>query len=177
MISELQVPMTLLILIVLLTVVAFISWWATKCLIKVLLKHQIVDTPNERSMHLGSVPRGGGIVIVACLVLALIVVGLVSQRYQVEQFGANAEFKVNKMHKMYYDGDGKYLQPVMAYETTVMVTLSEGKINEIPYLSIVAALKSPPEAIELTKVDPEANRMLNKIKQDQGKPNPKQDGD
>lgn len=75
--------MTLLMLLVLLTVVAFISWWATRHLIGVLRKHQIVDTPNDRSMHQGSVPRGGGMVIVACLVLALIVVGVVSQRYQV----------------------------------------------------------------------------------------------
>lgn len=75
--------MTLMILFVLLTVVVFISWWATRVLIKVLLKHQIVDTPNDRSMHQGRVPRGGGIVIVVCLLLALIVVGLVSQRYQV----------------------------------------------------------------------------------------------
>lgn len=78
--------MTLLMLFVLLTVVVFISWWATKHLINVLLKHQIVDTPNDRSMHRGNVPRGGGIVIAVCLILTLIVVGLVSQRYQV--FGA-----------------------------------------------------------------------------------------
>ncbi|MFT4629137.1 MAG: Fuc2NAc and GlcNAc transferase [Dinoroseobacter sp.] len=84
--GELLVPMTILILLVLLTVVVLISWWATKLLIKVLLKHQIVDTPNDRSMHQGSVPRGGGIVIVACLLIALIAVGMVSQRYQV--FGA-----------------------------------------------------------------------------------------
>ncbi|MFT5656213.1 MAG: Fuc2NAc and GlcNAc transferase, partial [Arenicella sp.] len=84
--GELLVTMTMFVLLVLLAVVVFISWWATKLLIKVLLKHQIVDTPNDRSMHQGSVPRGGGIVIIACLLIALISVGMVSQRYHL--FGA-----------------------------------------------------------------------------------------
>lgn len=78
--------MILLILCLSLGLIVFISWWATRKLISILLRYQIVDTPNDRSMHLGSVPRGGGMVIVACLVLALVAVGIVSQRYQV--FGA-----------------------------------------------------------------------------------------
>ncbi len=37
---------------------------------QILLRHQILDHPNERSSHLGATPRGGGIALVAILLPA-----------------------------------------------------------------------------------------------------------
>jgi Fuc2NAc and GlcNAc transferase len=66
--------MWLLLLFILL--IAAASYWMVGRLISVLVKRQIVDTPNQRSLHQGSVPRGGGLVIIAMLVLSLIILGL-----------------------------------------------------------------------------------------------------
>jgi len=58
-----------------------ISWLATGKLITQLSKRNIVDTPNERTLHQGDVPRGGGLVMVAVLLIGFIVVGAVTGRY------------------------------------------------------------------------------------------------
>ncbi len=50
---------------------AAISWFAIIYLRQRLLSRQIVDVPNERTLHEGAVPRGGGIVIIACLLVSL----------------------------------------------------------------------------------------------------------
>lgn len=64
-------------------VVALGSWFAVGKLIDRLLSHNIVDRPNERTLHHGAVPRGGGLVIVACLLLVLVLMALVSSRPQI----------------------------------------------------------------------------------------------
>lgn len=57
-----------------------ISWYLVKRLISVLEKRQIMDTPNERTLHRGAVPRGGGLVIVFALSLALMVFSVLDHR-------------------------------------------------------------------------------------------------
>jgi len=71
--------MTQLILIFLITV--SVAWFAVKQLIVTLMNRNIVDTPNERTLHQGLIPRGGGLVIIALLMIAIIVVGIISGRY------------------------------------------------------------------------------------------------
>jgi UDP-N-acetylmuramyl pentapeptide phosphotransferase/UDP-N-acetylglucosamine-1-phosphate transferase len=55
--------MTLMILIV--GVVAVLSWFLTGLTLRILRKRAILDHPNERSSHSAPVPRGGGIPVVA----------------------------------------------------------------------------------------------------------------
>lgn len=57
-----------------------LSWFALRRLIIFLLQRQIVDTPNERSLHTGVIPRGGGLVIVAAMVIACLLIAIVSGR-------------------------------------------------------------------------------------------------
>ena len=47
-----------------------LSWWLVGRLKNYLLQQNIVDTPNERTLHEGTIPRGGGLVIVLFLILA-----------------------------------------------------------------------------------------------------------
>jgi Fuc2NAc and GlcNAc transferase len=58
--------------IVTIILVAVLSWWALGYLIKVLVRKEIVDVPNERTLHQGAIPRGGGLVIVAALLAGLL---------------------------------------------------------------------------------------------------------
>ena len=60
-----------------------LSWWLVGKLIIFLKKHQIVDVENERSSHHGSVPRGGGLVIVGILIFIILAMSLISNRSEV----------------------------------------------------------------------------------------------
>ncbi|MEM7360983.1 MAG: glycosyltransferase family 4 protein [Pseudomonadota bacterium] len=75
--------MSTLVLILLLLAVALLSAWLVGRLIKFLNQHQIVDTANDRSLHQGSVPRGGGLVIATLLFLSLIFMAIYTERYAV----------------------------------------------------------------------------------------------
>jgi len=59
---------------------ALISWILVNKLTIILQNKKIVDVPNDRSMHEGEIPRGGGLVIIALLLVSLIVLGLISGR-------------------------------------------------------------------------------------------------
>jgi Fuc2NAc and GlcNAc transferase len=60
--------------------VAVLSWLALRRLIPSLLVNNIVDLPNDRNLHQGVIPRGGGLVIITSLLIALIVAALISDR-------------------------------------------------------------------------------------------------
>lgn len=45
-----------------------------------MLVNNIVDLPNDRNLHQGVIPRGGGLVIITSLLIALIVAALISDR-------------------------------------------------------------------------------------------------
>ena len=57
-----------------------ITWLSLKYFINYLIRKEIVDRPNERTLHLGTVPRGGGLIIIAVLFIALLCAALFSQR-------------------------------------------------------------------------------------------------
>ena len=62
---------TIILLLVMLAVLsAFLTWW----LISGRSSLQLVDTPNHRSLHSVPVPRSGGIAVVLCLLLGLLLV-------------------------------------------------------------------------------------------------------
>ncbi|RBP48442.1 glycosyltransferase family 4 protein [Arenicella xantha] len=69
-------PMLILLIIALFCSVVLVAWLATRFLIAYLIRSSMVDVPNERTLHQGSVPRGGGIVMVVTAALGLFGVGV-----------------------------------------------------------------------------------------------------
>lgn len=69
-------------LFLLLLFVVLCSWWLLGRLTQILQARSIVDQPNERSLHQGQVPRGGGLVIVFFLLLGLLGMGIWGTRPQ-----------------------------------------------------------------------------------------------
>ena len=61
--------------------VALLSYFLTAQMLTLLVNRRMLDTPNERTLHKGSIPRGGGVVIVALLMAALLVMAVQSGRY------------------------------------------------------------------------------------------------
>lgn len=66
------------VIIVAVLFVVTLSWWLLGLLIKVLISKEIVDRPNERTLHQGVIPRGGGLIIVAGLLLGLVFITISS---------------------------------------------------------------------------------------------------
>lgn len=64
------------------------------------------------------------------------------------QFGDKATSRVNTVSKLYYQGDGNYIQPVYLMAATVKVQTAEGKTIERDYIQPIAMLKKAPEAIQ-----------------------------
>lgn len=60
--------------------VAVTTWFLVSRLIGLLNAHGIVDRPNDRTLHLGEVPRGGGLVIVFCLLISIFYAAFSSTR-------------------------------------------------------------------------------------------------
>lgn len=58
------------------------SYLGLKALIGYLTNQDIVDRPNDRTLHKGAIPRGGGLIIVAHWLGALVLAALLSGRYQ-----------------------------------------------------------------------------------------------
>ena len=66
--------------LVILIFTALLSWFCVGRLRHILLANNIVDQANERSMHEGQVPRGGGLVIVMAMLIALLALSISSAR-------------------------------------------------------------------------------------------------
>jgi UDP-N-acetylmuramyl pentapeptide phosphotransferase/UDP-N-acetylglucosamine-1-phosphate transferase len=70
---------------------ALIACLGTRALIPLLRRAAVLDRPNERSSHVVPTPRGGGIAVVAAILvawLAVVAVGLVGPRMLIICFGA-----------------------------------------------------------------------------------------
>jgi hypothetical protein len=100
------------------------------------------------------------------------------------QYGKEARAEIKRSYMVYFDNGGKYLQPVMAYES--MVTLGNGNVagaakgesKILPYLAIVEMMRNPAEKLNLTEIDPVGLRTINanQSNPDQ-KPKPTDKGD
>ena len=75
-----------------------------------------------------------------------------------EWSGAN-EIVVNRAALVYYDGDGKFIQPAYMFEATIV----EGE-TKYQYLGAIAALKQSPERIGPGELPPAARSMLKEPK-------------
>lgn len=83
------------------------------------------------------------------------------QALVITQFGKEAKAEIKRSYMVYFDNGGKYLQPVMAYETTVNVMNAAGQSQQLPYLGIIEAMRNPAEKLNLTRVDPAGLRFIN----------------
>ena len=63
-------------LLLLFLLVTLLSWVLVRWVIAYLTHRDIVDTPNNRTLHTGSVPRGGGLVIAVLLVTSCLLIAL-----------------------------------------------------------------------------------------------------
>lgn len=72
--------MTVVIIAMVVLLIA-LSWWLLGKLVPVLINNEIVDHPNDRTLHKGAVPRGGGLIIVGGLLLGLLGITVVSGEY------------------------------------------------------------------------------------------------
>jgi len=61
-------------------ITALVSWLAIRHLIGYLISKDIVDRPNDRTLHQGAVPRGGGLIIVVGLLSVLAWLAMTSNR-------------------------------------------------------------------------------------------------
>ncbi len=83
------------------------------------------------------------------------------------QFGKDARAEVKRSYLVYFDNSGRFLQPVMAYES--MITLPGGNVagavtgesKILPYLGVVEVMRNPPEKLNLTAIDPVGLRTIN----------------
>ncbi|GHA16963.1 glycosyl transferase [Arenicella chitinivorans] len=57
--------------------VAGLSWLCVRWMIAYLTRREMLDTPNNRTLHTGAVPRGGGLVIAVFLVLSSLLMAVV----------------------------------------------------------------------------------------------------
>jgi hypothetical protein len=82
-------------------------------------------------------------------------------------YGKEAKAEIKRSYMVYFDNGGKYLQPVMAYES--MVTLgnsnvpgaTRGESKILPYLAIVEMMRNPADKLNLTSIDPVGLRTIN----------------
>jgi len=76
----------------------------------------------------------------------------------VQEFGEGAQFEVLQTKLAYFDNNGRFLQPVYAFETQVF--LPDQHIEPFTYVSVIPAMINPPEKLALTKTDPRGLRVI-----------------
>ncbi|KJV07357.1 hypothetical protein [Methylocucumis oryzae] len=75
-----------------------------------------------------------------------------------QEFGENVQYEFLQTKIAYFDNNGKFLQPVYAFETKVFVP-SHG-VEPFNYVSVIPVMINSPEKLELTKLDPRALRAI-----------------
>jgi hypothetical protein len=84
-----------------------------------------------------------------------------ANRQIVAEYGKAASFKIINLSKAYYDNNGKILQPVYIFETTI--NLPNQRVKSFNYLCVVPMLKQSPEPLNLTATDPRAKKLIKSI--------------
>ena len=93
------------------------------------------------------------------------------------EFEKDAKATIKNIKLVYYDGDGRFIQPVYGIESSVTIKLADNLSNTIQYLAIVPALKNPPEKIDLREVSKDALRLIQKSSNQRGTPGIKESMD
>jgi hypothetical protein len=77
------------------------------------------------------------------------------RRFLATQWNEAREIGVRRVALVYYDGDGKFIQPAWMFEATIL----EGD-TKLEYIGAIPALKKPPENIGPASLPPEAKSLL-----------------
>jgi hypothetical protein len=81
-----------------------------------------------------------------------------AKRQIMAEYGSAASYKILSSGKAYYDNNGKILQPVYIFETTINVV--DPRVKPFDYLCVIPMLKRSPEPLNLIATDPRAKRMI-----------------
>jgi len=85
-----------------------------------------------------------------------------AKRQIMSEFGEGTSYKIAGSGRAYYDNNGRILQPVYVFETTI--TLRDKKVAPFNYLCVIPLLRNSSEPLNLTAVDPRAKESLRTIK-------------
>lgn len=140
----------ILFIIVSAILLVFLSWLMLGILSKSLIKKNIVDAPNERTLHAGSVPRGGGLVIIGMLITTLIIMAIVSQQWM---FFGVLSFLVSAWAMLSWYDDKHDLSPWFRFSVqfciAVLTVFSYGWVNSVlslplnwfgPFVSVIGIM-------------------------------------
>lgn len=94
-----------------------------------------------------------------------------------EQFGEKSFIKIVSSGQAYFDNNGGILQPVYYYQTQITLPDQRRFDRPLEYVSVVPMLRSSPEPLELTAVDPKAREMIRSIQQNEAPPAEQLPGD
>lgn len=75
-----------------------------------------------------------------------------------KEFGPEAKFETLDVQTAYFDNNGKVLQPVYAFQTKVF--LPDQKAQAFEYVSIIPAMRKPPEKLDLNKTLATSLRLI-----------------
>lgn len=76
----------------------------------------------------------------------------------ITEFGDDAQFEVLQTKMAYFDNNGRFLQPVYAFETKVF--LRDQQVEPFAYVGVIPAMINPPEKLDLTKTNPRSLRAI-----------------
>jgi hypothetical protein len=85
-----------------------------------------------------------------------------ARRQLIAEFGQKATFEINNTFRAYFDNNGKIVQPVYAFETTI--NLGDQNVPPFSYLCVVPMAKNAPERLNLTALDPRAKETIRNFK-------------
>lgn len=83
-----------------------------------------------------------------------------ARRQIASEYGANTSYKINTVSKAYYDNNGRILQPVYSFESTINLNEGDKNIRSLSYLCVIPMLKNSPEPLQLITVDPRAKELI-----------------
>jgi hypothetical protein len=95
-----------------------------------------------------------------------------AKRQIMAEYGKSASYKILGSNRAYYDNNGKILQPVYMFETTISIESKDQRIKPFDYLCVIPMLKNSPEPLNLTAVDPKAKGLIKNIRRGEKVPNP-----
>lgn len=82
------------------------------------------------------------------------------------EYGEGASYRILGTGKAYYDSNGKILQPVYVFETSINLQSKDERVKPFSYLCVIPMLKHSPEPLTLTAIDPQAKRRIRTIEKD-----------
>jgi len=81
-----------------------------------------------------------------------------SNRQILSEFGDKSRVEVLQTQIAYFDNNGQTIQPVFAFQTKIQ--LADQKLPPVEYVSVIPAMRSPIEKLNLTQLDPTALRVI-----------------